>query len=192
MAPTSLAAGRGAGAQSMSRRLHIGGVAAAPGWEVLNANAAPCVDHVGNANDLSRFADGTFSDLYASHVLEHFDHAGEVQAVLVEWLRVLAPGGRLHVSVPDLDVLADLFLLKDRLSIDERFKVMVMMFGAHADRYDYHQVGLNEEILALLLTGAGFIGVERVADLGFFEDTSRAKFHGMPISLNMRATRPGG
>jgi len=42
----------------------------------------------------------------------------------------------------------------------------------------------------LLLTGAGFVDVERVADLGFFNDTSRALFHGMPISLNMRAARP--
>jgi len=174
----------------MSRRLHIGGVAAAPGWEVLNANAAPYVDHVGNANDLSRFTDGTFSDVYASHVLEHLDYAGELQATLVEWLRVLAPGGRLHVSVPDLDVLSDLMLLKDRLTVDQRFQVMRMMFGGHVDRYDYHQVGLNEDFLGLLLTGAGFVEVERVADLGFFNDTSRALFHGMPISLNMRAARP--
>jgi len=31
-----------------------------------------------------------------------------------------------------------------------------------------------------------------VAELGFFDDTSRALFRGMPISLNMRATRPRG
>lgn len=44
----------------MTRRLHIGGTVAKEGWEVLNANPAPYVNHVGNANDLSRFPDGTF------------------------------------------------------------------------------------------------------------------------------------
>jgi len=44
----------------MTRRLHIGGTVAKEGWEVLNANPASYVDHVGNANDLSRFPDGTF------------------------------------------------------------------------------------------------------------------------------------
>ena len=58
----------------MTRRLHIGGTVAREGWEVLNANAAPYVDHVGNANDLSRFADNTFDAIYASHVIEHLDH----------------------------------------------------------------------------------------------------------------------
>jgi predicted SAM-dependent methyltransferase len=174
----------------MSRRLHIGGWAATPGWEVLDAIAGPHVDHVGNANDLSQFADGSFSDLYASHVLEHFDYRSELPAVLLEWLRVLEPGGRLHVSVPDLDVLADLLLLKDRLSAEERFQVMRMLFGGHMDRYDYHQSGLNEEFLAYFLGQAGFTAVQRVTDLGFFEDSSRMVFRGMPISLNMRAVRP--
>ena len=175
----------------MTRRLHIGGTLRTQGWEVFNALTGDHVDHVGNANDLSRFADGTFSDLYASHVLEHFDYAGELVATLKEWRRVLAPQGTLHVSVPDMDVLADLFLLKDRLSVDERFHVMRMMFGGHVDRYDYHVVGLNEEFLRSFLTEAGFADITHVTDLGLFNDTSRLQFRGMPISLNMTARKPG-
>jgi len=57
----------------MSRRLHIGGKIRSEGWEVLNANPASYVDHVGNAVDLSRFPDNTFTDIYASHVVEHLD-----------------------------------------------------------------------------------------------------------------------
>ncbi len=174
----------------MSRRLHIGATARVSGWEVLDANAAPYVDHVGNANDLSRFAEHSFSALYASHVLEHLDYNGELVATLKEWRRVLEPGGSLHLSVPDMDVLADLFQLKDRLSVNERFQVMRMMFGGHVDRYDYHLVGLNEEFLTQFLITAGYSSVERVADLGLFEDTSRLQFRGMPISLNMTAANP--
>lgn len=175
----------------MNRKLHIGGTLRSEGWEVFNALAGDHVDHVGNANDLSRFADGSFSDLYASHVLEHFDYAGELVSTLREWRRVLAPLGMLHVSVPDMDVLADLFLLKDRLSVDERFHVMRMMFGGHVDRYDYHAVGLNEEFLRRFLAEAGFSDIVHVADLGLFNDTSRQQFRGMPISLNMTARKPG-
>ena len=175
----------------MSRRLHIGGTAKAPGWEILNANAADYVDHVGNANDLSRFTEHSFSALYASHVLEHFDYSGELVATLKEWRRVLVPGGVLHLSVPDMDVLADLFLLKERLSVNERFQVMRMMFGGHVDRHDYHLAGLNEEFLTQFLVAAGYSNVERVADLGWFDDTSRLQFRGMPISLNMTAANPG-
>lgn len=174
----------------MSRRLHIGGKHRAEGWEVLNANPAPYVDHVGNANDLSVFPDDTFSAIYASHVVEHFDYAGELAATLKEWRRVLQPGGKIYISVPDMDVLAALFLAKDRLTASERFFVMRMMFGGHMDRYDHHSVGLNEEFLASFLRNAGYTHLVRVASLGIFKDTSEMLFKGVAISLNMVAEKP--
>lgn len=175
----------------MARRLHIGGTVRAEGWEVLNANPAPYVDHVCNASNLEWFPDNTFSDIYASHVVEHFDYAGELAGTLREWRRVLIPGGRVLISVPDMDVLADLFLAKDRLSIDERFFVMRMMFGGHVDKYDYHVVGLNEEFLAFFLQESGYVRIRRVASLGLFGDTSEMVFGGVRISLNMIAEKPG-
>ena len=139
----------------MSRRLHIGGHVRTAGWEVLDANPGPCVDHVGNAGDLSAFADDSFEQLYASHVLEHFDYQGQLLQTLTEWRRVLAPNGTLCVSVPDLDVLARLFLDRTLLSGQDRFLVMRMIFGGHMDKYDYHLVGLNEEFLTSYLHSCG-------------------------------------
>ncbi len=176
----------------MKRKLHIGGQIQAAGWEILNANPGPDVDHEGNANDLSRFPDATFADVYASHVLEHLDYQGELAKALAEWLRVLEPGGRLYVSVPDMDVLARLFLEKELLSMNDRFSIMRMMFGGHLDQHDYHVVGLNEEFLTWYLTEAGYVKVRRVDDFGLFQDTSRLDFRGMPISLNLIAEKPGG
>lgn len=176
----------------MPRRLHIGGQVRKDGWEVLDANPGPVVDHVGNANDLSRFADGTFAEIYASHVVEHLDYKDELARTLKDWHRVLAPGGRLYVSVPDMDVLAELFLAKDQLSLEERFFVMRMMFGGHVDRYDYHVVGLNEEFLGEFLELAGFDNVRRVGDFGLFEDTSAMRFRGVAISVNLIAEKPAG
>jgi predicted SAM-dependent methyltransferase len=173
------------------RRLHIGGVERTEGWEVLNALAGPVVDHVGSAADLRQFADGTFSALYSSHVLEHLDYKDELHAGLREWHRVLAPGGRLYVSVPDLAVLAKLFLTEG-LSLDDRLFVVRMIFGGHVDAHDYHQMGFDFEILATFLREAGFVEIERVADLGLFDDTSRAVYAGVPISVNVTARKAGG
>ena len=174
----------------MPRRLHIGGQVKSSGWEVLNANPAPYVDHVCNANDLSRFSDGTFTEIYASHVVEHLDYNSELIATLKEWNRVLVPGGKVYISVPDLDVLAELLLSKNRLDITERFHVMRMIFGGHIDKYDYHVVGLNEEFLAAFLIDSGYVNLMRVKEFSLFDDTSSMKFKGVPISLNVTAEKP--
>jgi predicted SAM-dependent methyltransferase len=171
------------------RRLHIGGWIRKPGWEILDANPGPHVDHVGNAADLSRFETGIFSEVYASHVLEHFDYVDELLATLKEWHRVLAPGGMLHISVPDLDTLARLFCDRQLLSAQDRFLVMRMMFGGHVDRHDYHVVGLNEEFLHQYLSAAGFAAAARVPEFGVFDDTSTLTLKDTPISLNMTALK---
>lgn len=175
----------------MKRKLHIGGQVRVDGWEVLNAVPADCVDHLGNANDLSRFPDGTFEAVYASHVLEHFDYKDELLKTLKEWHRVLEPGGKLYVSVPDMDVLCRLYIERKQLNGSERFHVMRMMFGGHIDEYDYHLVGLNDELLAAFLQEAGFVGLGRVPAFGFFQDTSLMAFRGVAISLNVVASKPG-
>ena len=175
---------------SGKRRLHIGGIERTEGWEVLNALPGPAVDHVGNAADLRRFPDGTFTALYSSHVLEHLDYKGELQAGLREWHRVLAPGGTLYVSVPDLATLARLFLAEG-LTTNDRFMVVRMIFGGHVDRHDYHQVGFDFEILSFFLREAGFADVERVTEFGLFDDTSRVVYAGVPISVNVTAKKPG-
>lgn len=173
--------------QPTVRRLHIGGRVPAPGWEIMDANPGPHVDHLGNAADLSRFPDHSFAAVYASHVLEHFDYRHELVQTLREWRRVLVPGGRLHVSVPDLDTLCQLMVDRQNLSINERFMVMRMMFGGHVDRWDYHVCGLNAEFLSAFLNEAGFRNPVRVGSFGLFKDTSELAFKGVRISLNVIA-----
>ncbi len=175
----------------MGRKLHIGGHVKVPEWEIFDANPGPVVDHVGDARDLTLFPDNTFESIYASHVVEHFDYSGELAATLSEWRRVLVPGGTFFVSVPDLDVLARLFLDRQSLSLQERFQVMRMMFGGHIDQYDYHLVGLNEEFLNHFLTVAGFVQAVRVGSFGLFDDTSGMQVRGVPISLNVIARKAG-
>jgi predicted SAM-dependent methyltransferase len=173
----------------MTRKLHIGGCEKAEGWEILNANPAPNVDHVGNANDLSKFPNCTFSEMYASHIVEHLDYKDELEPTLKEWLRVMKPGGKIYISVPDLDVLAGLIISKDNLTLDERFHVMRMLFGGHVDKYDYHVVGLNEAFLTKFLERAGYVNIKKVDNFGLFNDTSSMVFKDVAISLNLVAEK---
>jgi predicted SAM-dependent methyltransferase len=168
-------------------RLHIGGRITHPDWKIFNIEAGPNVDYVGHCSDLSRFADGSVLEIYASHVIEHLGYHKELPAALREFHRVLVPGGLLRVSVPDLDTLCRLFLDRE-LSLEQRARVMQMMFGAQSTSADFHYVGLNEELLRAFLGDARFTEITRVEKFGLFDDASNFEYK-LPISLNMTARK---
>ncbi len=165
-------------------RLHIGGRAPRPGWKILDIQAGPSVDFVGDCRDLSQFADGTISAVYASHVIEHLPHRDELPQTLGEVRRVLGAGGVFLMSVPDLEILCELFLDRS-LSLKERMNVMAMMYGGQMDNHDYHYVGLWRDYLGRLLAQAGFRRVDQVPQFGLFHDSSNANVRGRYISLNV-------
>ncbi len=169
-------------------RLHIGGEIAHADWKIFNIAAGPQVDYVGHCADLSRFADASVAEIYASHVVEHLRFKTELPAALREFHRVLAPGGSLRVSVPDLATLCKLFL-DPALTTLQRFQVMQMMFGAQTTAADTHYVGLDEEFLTQFLLDAGFTDIVRVETFGLFDDASAMQYK-LPVSLNLRARKP--
>ena len=52
----------------------------------------------GDARDLKWFNDNSLDYVYSSHVLEDFE---DTETVLSEWLRILRPGGKLVLYLPD-------------------------------------------------------------------------------------------
>jgi predicted SAM-dependent methyltransferase len=167
-------------------RLHIGGEQVREGWSIVNIQARPGVDHVGNCTDLSPFADASCSEIYASHVMEHLGYNGEIQQALKEFHRVLMPGGRVRISVPDLELLCRIFL-HPQLTHPMRFHIMRIMYGGRTDPFDVHCVGLTEEFLGGFLVEAGFQNIRRVSEFGVFTDTSSLRLGDTLISLNMEA-----
>jgi predicted SAM-dependent methyltransferase len=169
-------------------KLHIGGQEKRDGWVILDALPGPIVDYVGKCDDLSAFADNSCAEVYASHVFEHLGYDGELQKTLEEIYRVLKPGGRLRAAVPDLEILCKLFV-HPNLDTPGRFVVMRLMFGGRTTPYDVHHVGLSYEFLGTFLNDTGFRDIKRVDDFDLFEDTSKQRFSGVPISLNVEARK---
>ncbi|HEX6141276.1 MAG TPA: methyltransferase domain-containing protein [Geminicoccaceae bacterium] len=169
-------------------RLHIGGEAAKSGWRILNVQPGPAVDYVGDCQDLSFLDADSVEEVYASHVLDHLGYQAELPRALGEICRVLVPGGRLRISVPDLDVLCRL-AVHPALTLEQRFHLMRVMYGGQMDRFDFHKVGYTFEILCHLLGRAGFDSATRVARHGLFSDTSELRILGHLISLNLIATK---
>jgi len=170
-------------------RLHIGGLHPKEGWKILNIQPGPNVDFIGTATDLSVFADATVDELYGSHIYEHLDYHAEVPLALKEAFRVLKPGGTIMVGVPDLEALCRLFL-DPRFDLTQRFSIMRMIYGGQTDPWDYHKSGFNLHLLGQYLYQTGFDDIRRIENFGLFADTTSLAFEGVPISLNVLATKP--
>jgi predicted O-linked N-acetylglucosamine transferase (SPINDLY family)/predicted SAM-dependent methyltransferase len=168
-------------------RLHIGGKEPKAGWKIVNIQAGPDVDFIGNCTSL-RFEDNTVDEVYASHVLEHLGFRNELPQALQEIRRVLKPGGVLRMSVPDLEVLCRLFV-DPAVPRDQKFSLMRHMFGAQEDEHDFHKVGLTWDFVVSFFKQAGFSTARRVEEFRIFNDFSSYRRFGVFVSLNVEATK---
>ena len=151
---------------------------------------------MGKVEDLGFIPDGSASLIYASHVLEHFGrHA--FRAPLLEWHRVLRPGGVLRLAVPDFAAAAELYVA-GRLprGIEE---VRGLVTGGQRDEYDAHGMIFDEPSLSRALREVGFSAVRRwnwrETEHAHMDDYSQAylphmdKENGRLVSLNLEAIR---
>ncbi|MBD1945809.1 methyltransferase domain-containing protein [Coleofasciculus sp. FACHB-712] len=173
-----------------SLKLHIGGQESHPDWKILDIEPRPEVDYVANASDLSQLESNSVEMIYASHVLEHFYYGlnNELINTLKEWHRVLQPGGKLLISVPDLKSLCWLYLNPNLMPL-ERHHLMRIIFGGQTNINDVHKVGFDYEILALYLEEAGFEEWEQVSEFNLFKDCSSLRILDTLISLNIIAKK---
>ena len=168
-------------------RLHIGGVEPKAGWRIVNVQPGDHVDYLGDVRLVVRdFADDTVDEIYASHVLEHLGYDAALPETLAQFARILKPGGRCHIGVPDLGNLCKLFA-HPKADLKTRIHLMRIMYGGRTDPYDVHFTGFDQEILGYFLGQAGFKRMERVKQFGLFNDASNVEVSGVPVSLNVTA-----
>lgn len=123
-------------------------------------------DVVADMCDLSEIESGSFDFLVARHCLEHVSYP-RGQMAIAEWFRVLVPGGRIHVAVPDvLAVVKGCRSLADKVYDSPAGPIHVcdMIYGwrsssgtpttmRHWAAYDGHMLGR-------LLGDAGFTDIQ--------------------------------
>lgn len=97
------------------------------------------------------YADNSVEEVRCVHMLEHLSY-GDVEQALREWHRVLKPGGRLRISVPDVD---KVFAMSKTNAL-WRFYLM----GGQMDADDFHRSAFDHDLLCAYLTRSGFERVQ--------------------------------
>jgi len=138
--------------------------------------------------------------VYACHVLEHFPQKPSAfckttwHDVLVDWHRALKQGGKVRISVPDMQTACERYLKTG--SLDE---VNAFFFGGQKYDFDFHYCGWDFLTLKRALEEIGFTDVCRYdwkrTEHFYVDDYSQAylphmdKANGLLMSLNVEATK---
>lgn len=133
------------------------------------------------------FADNSVDEILASHVLEHFGHV-DSELALREWVRVLKPGGRIRIAVPDFAKCAKAYLDGERLPIAG------YVMGGQTDDDDFHRTLFDEEHLRRLMEAAGLTQVETWSGFDFAREhkvDAGGFCAALPISLNLQGIKGG-
>ena len=104
-----------------------------PGFTNVDVDPRVNPDVICDASALP-YDDNSISEIYAGHLLEHFSMDTDV---LLEWKRVLMPGGRITITVPDVEKGIEM-LKNNEISLSLLNQIV---FGAtDRDEQNHHQV----------------------------------------------------
>ena len=118
------------------------------------------------------YADESVDEVYASHVLEHIHHSKTLET-LKEWVRVLKPGGRIRVAVPNFDR-----VLGERGSLGPGM-VSAWLHGSHDVDTDRHLAVFNWEQLDMMFRS---LGIDHIGEWkAEYNDCSQ-----LPMSMNIQ------
>lgn len=155
-----------------------------PGFLNVDLFEGENVDIRTDASDLSMFKDGEVSQIYCSHILEHFPHV-KTLSVLKEWRRVLKSGGKAYIAVPDFDAMIRIYL---RTGLTKW--IANMLYGDQIYDLAFHYAPFTFASLAKLISDAGFSDVKRIVDMpyGLKDCSTLVSTHDQtPVSLNVEA-----
>lgn len=157
------------------------------GFLTVDLRDGPGTDIVCDCSALAGFESGTVETVYASNILEHWPLHKTVD-VLKEWCRVLKPGGKLYVSVPDFEVAVRLY---ERYGLTEWIRFH--LWGDQKHPLNYHYTCFTQATLSKDLLDAGFSDMKRVKvfdDIPVIDGSHHASNGtGELISLNMVAVK---
>lgn len=145
------------------------------------------------------FEDESVSEVLAVHVLEHV-HPYALNKTLMEWHRVLAPGGTASIHVPNARAIFDSFLLA---APSKKWALVNALFGMYggpdinspedipAEYRSDHQAMFDFDLLEHELIRAGFDSVVQLTDTATDRHTDAWVDLVDRYSLIVEATKPG-
>jgi SAM-dependent methyltransferase len=116
------------------------------------------------------FRTASLDGLRANHVLEHQSYE-LLEPTVAEWARVLRPGARLDIGVPDARFIAEQWVRGEIDTAEANYWIL----GGHSDRaahkgvdargvplwiWNAHHTMFDEPWLRQLIDGSGFVDVE--------------------------------
>jgi ubiquinone/menaquinone biosynthesis C-methylase UbiE len=135
----------------------------------LDCNRMVQPDILASVVAMPMIEDGTHDGVFASHVLEHL-FAHEAAMALSEFFRILRPGGKVLIQVPDLQTIGG------RLACDKADEAVYtsaigyitpldMLYGHRGsigagNLFMGHRMGYTQSILSKALRHAGFDSIE--------------------------------
>jgi predicted SAM-dependent methyltransferase len=113
--------------------------------------------------DLSEVPDGTLTEIYCSHALEHISHKNVIN-VLKMWGRKMTYNASILINVPDMSAAFQRIKTLDNDQVPEGMYnqyfgvngVETILFGTHSQPGEAHLCGFTEGILRYTLEEAGF------------------------------------
>lgn len=133
--------------------------------DIVSERAGKQPDINCDIKNLNVFPDNYADEILAVHVIEHF-WRWEVNGVLIEWLRVLKPGGKIILECPNLISACEEFLKNPNINSGpgrEGQRSMWVFYGdpRWKDPLMVHRWGYTPESLAKVLYGAGFTNMKQ-------------------------------
>ena len=159
-----------------SRRLHFGaGSRIVNGWHNIDAFSG---DQRVDLRKRLPFADGSFDIAVSQHVVEHLAIEDELELLLGDLARVLASGGTLFVSTPDMFRLCRDYVAQGAESWIGYYRGRHSGFtvgeypASHMVNYVFHQSGEHKNLfdsglLGYCLEKAGFVDVKKIDEGSF-------------------------
>jgi predicted SAM-dependent methyltransferase len=167
------------------------------GYVHVDIRYTPAVDLIADLSWCARWLPGRCSEVYLSHVLEHYRSPGKqvnrgrdsVLGALIDIARMLHPGGVVRIAVPDF---ANLVRVYREQGMDLYPRLLGRLCGEQNYPENLHRCLFDRPFLTWCLQETGFVDIRdwQPQSMGLARDGSFDELAGIGTSLNLLATKP--